>query len=114
MSQSQEKFITHILMELRILGSGQAASAEDYNAIEERLKPLFAELAQPSVGVSVANFDQIDDALFPSLVIFFANRCAEMFGVQRDYAAELAAIERMKEVNSDHVAHFNLKFDRIV
>jgi hypothetical protein len=72
--------VNEALEHLGILGAGQSASAEDYDAVDEHVEPLLAHLEAIDL-VSLENLDEIPPEIFHPLSIMLADESALKFGL---------------------------------
>jgi hypothetical protein len=86
MAKTKDDLIKEALQSVGALGVGQSPSAEDRQDVETRIQPLIADLYARQV-IYIANTDEIEDAIFPHLVVLLTEYCAPKFGRATDAAA---------------------------
>lgn len=79
MSKTTNELIAKALSKLGVLAAGQTPSAEDQQAVRDVVTPVFEELSNEAV-YTVADEDEIDDAVFLPLATIVAERAAPEFG----------------------------------
>lgn len=97
MTQSRENLVLRALVELAVVGSGQAASAEDAARVNVEIEPLMADLASRNIW-QWGNPDQIDDDAFIHLAKLLANSVAAPFGKPQDENVRLLSESRLREL----------------
>lgn len=77
--KTRDQLIQRALKELGVLLPGEAASAEDYDTVDDLIDPMVAELSAKSV-YDVNDIDQIENEIFVPLSRILANIAGPEFG----------------------------------
>jgi hypothetical protein len=96
---SREQLVLRALRELRVVGAGQSASAEDAQAVDDDVEPVLSDLAARNVW-QWGDPDQIDEAAAVHIAVILANSVAGQFGQPSDEIKRLSAEARLKELDS--------------
>ena len=97
MTQTKAQLILQTLQEMNVLGAGQDAPAEDYQAVEDRIQPLLDDLSARNV-IYVPDVDAIDNSQFPYLVQLLAQFCSPKFEKQMDASVITFAENRLRTI----------------
>lgn len=97
---SREQLVRRALRELGVLAAGQSPSAEDYEAVNGDVEPVFADLARRQVW-PYGDPDVIADEALIHLAIILANSTAAQFGQAADDGRRIYAETRLKELKSN-------------
>jgi len=96
-TKTRAELVARALSELGVVGSGQTASAEDTQTVDNEVEPMFDNLAQRNV-FQWGDPDQIDDNAFVFLARWLANSIGRPFGVTPDEQLRLSLEQNLREV----------------
>lgn len=99
MTTTREQLVMRALREVGAAPAGQAPSAEDYQAMDDEVQSLMADLAQRNVW-TWGDPDRIDDAAAIHLAKLLANSAARQFGLSPDEVIRLYSEARLIELRS--------------
>lgn len=104
MSRSARELYDRALELLTVLGAGQTASADDWEAMRRACRPLLAELRSiDALNLWLTPNDEeaqdISEAVFDPLAALLANEAAPAFGIPRvDGAGRAEMLRRLRAV----------------
>lgn len=82
MSKTANDLATEVLLELRVIGEGETAEAEDAAIVKRKYSGLLAELHD--TNKAFWSEGSIPDRVFQALARVVAGECANVFGKQYD------------------------------
>lgn len=95
MTKTRTELVTHALERLRVVGSGQTASAEDTQLVDKVVDPLMSDLASRDI-FQWGDPDELPDDAFEHLAELLANATAEDFGKPVSEDRRLMAEARLR------------------
>lgn len=95
--QSRQQLVLRALQELKVVGAGQPAAAEDAKIANDEVQPMLANLASRNIW-QWGNPDSIDDDAFLHLAKWLANSIATAFGLPADENMRLLAEQNLREL----------------
>lgn len=98
MTQTRERLVARALEKLKVVGSGQTASAEDTQFVDEVVEPMMADLGARNI-FAWGNEDELPDDAFEHLAGLLANSCAEDFGKVNDENKRVLLETRLRMIN---------------
>lgn len=99
MTKTREQLVSRALQKLKVVGTGQTASAEDTQLVDDEIEPVMADLAARGIW-TWGDPDEIDDAAFVHLADIIANSVAGDFGMQQDETVRLSAERRLRQLET--------------
>jgi hypothetical protein len=113
---TQAQLIEAVLDELKVVGAGQTASAEDSAKVQTRIGPVLADLAAREIFY-VGDVEAIEEAPFLYLAICVALRCANVFSVSAQELRDLSSLaidaeDKLQRISAGPAARGTLKVDR--
>lgn len=96
--KSRQQLILRALQELKVVGAGQSAAAEDAEVIDDEIEPVMADLAARDIW-QWGDGDRIADEAFVHLARILANSRAGEFGMQSDENVRFAAEARLRQIS---------------
>ena len=78
--KTRQDLVNEALEHLGVLGAGQTASAEDYDAVDEHVEPLLAHLEAIDL-LTLETLDEIPPEIFHPLSIMLADESSLKFGL---------------------------------
>lgn len=82
MAKTRADLVNEALSQLKVVGAGQSASAEDYAAVDGKVDAVLAELAVRNVA-TIPNLNDIPLEVFLPVATCLAAACAGDFEVDR-------------------------------
>lgn len=79
-TRTRNDLVNQALANLGVLAAGQPASAEDFEAVDNMVEPMFAWL-EATENITIDNIDQIPPEWFNNLAVLLADDAALMFGL---------------------------------
>ena len=95
--KSREQLVLRALREVGAVEAGQAAAAEDVQAMDDEVEPLMADLAKRRIW-TWGDPDQIDDSAVIHLAKLLANSAARQFGEVPSEEVRLYCESRLREL----------------
>lgn len=95
MTKTREQLVSRALQKIRVVGSGQTASAEDTQLVDGIVEPLMQDLAARNI-FHWGDEDELPDEAFEHLADLLGNAAAPDFGKASDDAARRSAEGRLR------------------
>jgi hypothetical protein len=98
MTRTRDQLVNRALQELRVVGAGQSAAAEDTSFVNDEVEPLMADLASRAIYYWGED-NEVPDEAFSHLAVLLANSVAGAFGQSQSEEKRLLAERRLRNLN---------------